>query len=69
MQTYQEGLYSIDVSSPLNPEVQAFLPANASLVPCMPLNDTTRRMRTRVTVAGTRAYLRGAGAARVIDLE
>lgn len=69
VQLYQEGLYSIDVSSPLTPEVQAFLPINGTLTSCTPLNDSPRRMRARVAVAGSRAYLTGTGTVRVIDLE
>jgi hypothetical protein len=49
--------------------VQAFLPINGTLTACTPLNDSSRRMRTRVAVAGSRACFTGTGAVRVIDLE
>ena len=69
-QPFDEGVYSIDVSTPLSPEVQAFLPAIAPMHTCGPLGEAaTRRMHSRITVAGSRAYLTTAGNVRVIDLE
>lgn len=45
------------------------LPAIHGNYTCAPLGDSVRRMRSRLTVAGTRAYLNMLGTVRVIELE
>jgi hypothetical protein len=69
VQPYGEGIYSIDVSNPSAPEIQGYFPVGGDTTSCVPLSDSARRMRAKITVAGSRAYYTSGGTLRTIDLE
>jgi hypothetical protein len=69
VQTNAEGIYSVDISNPAQPEVQGFFPINGETSACAPLGDTSRRMRARIAVSGSRAYYTSGGTLRTLNLE
>ncbi len=69
-QAFGEGIYSVDVSEPMSPEVMGYFPVNGDFTSCTPGGEMVpRRMHARITVAGTRAYFTSGGLLRVLDLE
>jgi hypothetical protein len=66
------GVSAIDVSTPLSAALIGQYPMAADVLgsQCLPLGDSVfRRMRARITVAGTRAYLTTGGTLQVLELE
>jgi hypothetical protein len=64
------GVYSVDISTPLSPATQGlfpFVPGTASCTP--PLEATNRTMRNNLALAGTRAYMEAISGLYVIELE
>jgi hypothetical protein len=66
------GVSAIDVSTPLSAALIGQYPMAADVLgsQCLPSGDGVfRRMRARITVAGTRAYLTVGGTLQVLELE